>query len=721
MCGIAGIIDLSGQRRPVPPERIRAMAKALWHRGPDEDGFLEQPGLAFASRRLSIVGLSDGRQPIHNEDGSVSVVFNGELFDYPEQRAALEKDGRHRFYTHCDTEVIPHRWEDHGEDFFAHLHGQFALALWDSRLQRVILARDRFGICPLYWSLQSSPEGDWLLFASEVKGLLASGMVPARADRRGINHLFTFFALPGPVTCFEGVQYLLPGHYLRIQLGGPGAKARLSEHVYWEIDFPDRGQEDWGANAEQVVDEFEQVFTGAVERRLRADVEVVSYLSGGVDSSVVVAVASKIRGAPIPCFTIRIKSPRFDETSEAAIVARHIHAVPIVVDCGADEVRDTYPALIRAAEAPVVDTACAALLLLAREVHRRGYKVALTGEGADEWLAGYPWHKINRVLSWLDVLPGVPLSYWARRLFVRLTGAPRFNPANLERALQAVGGHNAWLDVYGLMSMAKLRFFSPEMLQSLAGHVPFEDLGLNREKLRRWHPLNRELCLGARAQLAGLLLAAKGDRVAMHSSVETRYPFLDEEVFSFIARLHPRWKLRGLRDKFLLRKLGLRCVPPRIALRRKAMFRAPFDSFHLENAPPYVEQLLSGAGAAQNGVFQPRGGPALAAGLSGHVAQPGTTGVDRNGPGRRAGDATLAPDVYRLEPGRFAIMVGVRARGEWCVAGGGRRHETCFSRHTPRAARHVMRGPEWVMPWQLCGTSGSAFCPACWPWRLARC
>ena len=151
------------------------------------------------------------------------------------------------------------------------------------------------------------------------------------------------------------------------------------------------------------MDEFEQVFTGAVERRLRADVEVVSYLSGGVDSSVVVAVASKIRGAPIPCFTIRIKSPRFDETSEAAIVARHIHAEPIVVDCGADEVRDTYPALIRAAEAPVVDTACAALLLLAREVHRRGYKVALTGEGADEWLAGYPWHKINRVLSWLDV------------------------------------------------------------------------------------------------------------------------------------------------------------------------------------------------------------------------------------------------------------------------------------------------------------------------------
>src|SRR5690349_20751090 len=213
MCGIAGMVDLEG-RRPVPPGVIRAMAEAIVHRGPDEDGFLERPGLAFASRRLSIVGLADGRQPIWNEARDVGVVFNGELFDYPEQRALLEGRG-HRFRTHCDTELIPHFWEDHQEGMFAHLRGQFAIALWDERRRQVILARDRFGICPLYWTRQ----GDWLLFASEIKALLASGLVAARPDLAGINHVFTFFALPGPVTCFEGVQALLPGHHLKLQLG----------------------------------------------------------------------------------------------------------------------------------------------------------------------------------------------------------------------------------------------------------------------------------------------------------------------------------------------------------------------------------------------------------------------------------------------------------------------------------------------------------------------
>src|SRR4051812_29849470 len=223
MCGIAGIIDLSGQR-PIPPGLLARMAGAIVHRGPDEDGFLEAPGIGLANRRLSIVGLSDGRQPITNEDGSVVVVFNGEFFDYPEIKADLEKRG-HRFATHCDTELIPHLWEDYQEGMFSYLRGQFALALWDRRRRLLVLARDRFGICPLFWTRRRTPGGDWLLFASEIKALLASGLVPARPDPRGLNHVFTFFALPGPVTCFEGVQALLPGHYLLIQLGGDGAAA----------------------------------------------------------------------------------------------------------------------------------------------------------------------------------------------------------------------------------------------------------------------------------------------------------------------------------------------------------------------------------------------------------------------------------------------------------------------------------------------------------------
>src|SRR5262245_31717620 len=265
MCGIAGLIDLTGARRP-PEAVLQAMARARVHRGPDEDGYLEQPGLALASRRLSIVGLHDGRQPIRNEDGSVAVVFNGELFDYPEMKAELQAKG-HVFRTHADTAVIPHRWEDHQEGMFEHLRGQFAFALIDEKRQRLVLGRDRFGICPLYWA---RAEGDWLVFASEVKAILASGLVPARPDPRGINHLFTFFAMPGPVSCFAGVEALLPGRYLKVQLGG-AERARVSQHVYWQIDFPDRGDED-RRPLSVLTDELNDLLLASVTRRLRADV-----------------------------------------------------------------------------------------------------------------------------------------------------------------------------------------------------------------------------------------------------------------------------------------------------------------------------------------------------------------------------------------------------------------------------------------------------------------
>jgi asparagine synthase (glutamine-hydrolysing) len=255
----------------------------------------------------------------------------------------------------------------------------------------------------------------------------------------------------------------------------------------------------------------------------------------------------------------------------------------------------------------VVDTSCAALLLLAREVHRRGYKVALTGEGADEWFAGYPWHKVHRALGYLDVIPGLRLSQLARRAFLRLTRAPRFPWSMVARAHRAVGGHNGWLDVYGLMSMSKLRFFSRDMWESVRDHVPYEDLGLNKQRLARWHPLNRELALSARSHLAGLLLNAKGDRVAMNSSVETRYPFLDEEVCALLARVPPRYKLKGLfHDKFLLRRVAERWLPHAIANRKKAMFRAPFDSFHLDRAPAFVDGLLAEEALLRTGYFEPK-------------------------------------------------------------------------------------------------------------------
>src|ERR1700719_1320727 len=213
MCGIAGIVDLAGSRA-IEEGIVRKMTKAIIHRGPDEEGYFRRPGVMLGSRRLSIVGLADGQQPVANEDRSVSVVFNGEFFDYPERRAELTARG-HRLVTHCDTEIIPHLWEESQEGLFERLRGQFALALWDERRHRLVLGRDRFGICPLYWARQ----GEWLLFASEIKALLASGIVPAEPDLRGIDHVFTFAAVPGLITCFKGVQLLPAGHYLQVFAG----------------------------------------------------------------------------------------------------------------------------------------------------------------------------------------------------------------------------------------------------------------------------------------------------------------------------------------------------------------------------------------------------------------------------------------------------------------------------------------------------------------------
>jgi asparagine synthase (glutamine-hydrolysing) len=617
MCGIAGIVSLTGPTA-IDPAIVRRMADAIFHRGPDQDGYFLRPGLAMTNRRLSIIGLADGRQPLHNEDRSVSVMFNGELFDYPEVRTALIAKG-HRFRTRCDTELIPHLWEDHGEGMLARLRGQFAIALWDERRRQLVLARDRFGICPLYWTRQKIPEGEVLLFASEIKALLASGLVPARPDPRGINHVFTFFALPGPVTCFAGINCLLPGRYLNVLLASSGSRpegqrsARVEEHVYWQIDFPDRGEEGWHdfrrwrSNATlPLIDEYEAVMKRAVERRLRADVPVVSYLSGGVDSSVVVALACARRRldgeGPIPTYTISVQAPSLDERSEAAEVAQYLGASQVVVDFGRQEMLSTYPELIRAAEGPVIDTSCAALLMLARAVHSDGYKVALTGEGADEWLAGYSWYKIHRLLSCLDAVPGLQLSQYARRAYLRLTGAPKF-PWDMVRKVEAsIGGANAWLNLYGLFGSQKLRFFSRAMWEQLGDHSPYADLQLNLERARKWHPFNRSLYLGARVMLPGLLLASKGDRVAMNSSVETRYPYLDEDVFAFLAPLHPVWKMHGLRDKLIQRYLADRWLPHSVAWRRKGMFRAPLDGFHMD-APTFADQLLSPESLRKTGYF----------------------------------------------------------------------------------------------------------------------
>jgi asparagine synthase (glutamine-hydrolysing) len=601
MCGIAGMIDLSGLRRPVEQARVRAMAQAIVHRGPDEDGFFFAPGIGFANRRLSIVGLADGKQPLANEDNTVHSVFNGEFYDYPELKAELEGRG-HTFRTHCDTELIPHLWEDYQDNLVDRLKGQFAFAVFDSRNNRVVLARDHFGICPLYWARVRHGDGEWLLFGSEIKAILASGMITPRADKRGISGFFTFFSMPGPLSCFENIHSLRPGQILDIRLPD-NRPAIVDRRSYYDLEYPEQGKERIGSIPD-LADEFEKVLYASVERRLRADVPVVSYLSGGVDSGIVVAMASKAMGRPIPSFTIRITDPALDETSRAMETARHVGCDPFVVDFGPNEAMNTYPQLVTAAESPVIDTSCAALLMLSKAVHDRGYKVVLTGEGSDEWLAGYPWHKIHKMTRFMDLLPGMPLSHKLRDAAMILGGGPRYPASQRASIRQSVGGHNGWLDFYGIVGLSKLRLFAPDMLELALDHNPYQDLELPTAKMNTYHPLNRELYLSGRAHLVGLLLNAKGDRIAMHNSVEARYPFLDEQVFRFIADIHPKYKLRRTTEKYLLRVMAERWLPKNIAWRQKAMFRAPFDSLYLENAPPFVEQLLSEESIKKSGYFE---------------------------------------------------------------------------------------------------------------------
>lgn len=596
MCGFAGVLDLEG-RRTVSRVVVERMADAIRHRGPDENGWFADRGLGIAHRRLSIVGLADGQQPIYNEEHTVAVMFNGELFDFPEQRARLESKG-HTFRTHTDTEIIVHLYEEYGESLFEHLRGQFAIALYDLKERKLLLARDRTGICPLHFARH----GDWLYFGSEIKALLASGAITPQLDPKGLDHIFTFFAMGRRRTMFKGVEAVLPGHYLAITLDPTGRPAQIRERRYWDLDFPDLGDEEDPVDERPLVDEFEATFKRAVEVRLRADVPVVGYLSGGIDSAAVLSQAVRVMGRQIPSFTVKVPGKELDESDKAMLASRHIGTIPHMVEAGPELISRVYPDLVSAADSPVVDTACAALHALAKAVHDAGFKVALTGEGADEALAGYVWFKIQKIIQGMGagpLQPGLVLNKLARKL-----ADPSMPFAELSRIDQLMGGAQAQSSMWQMMGASRQQFYNRDLLAGLDGHTAYDDLELDGERMRRWHPLNQSLYVGYKVFLAGLLLNHKGDRVAMSNSVETRYPFLDENVIAMMARLHPRYKLRGLRmDKYLLRRAAERWLPQEIALRPKAMFRAPFGESFVSNAPAYVGQLLSEESLRKTGYF----------------------------------------------------------------------------------------------------------------------
>jgi asparagine synthase (glutamine-hydrolysing) len=591
MCGIAGALDLTG-RRMFSEDRLLAMTRAIEHRGPDDEHIHIEPGVALGARRLSIVDLAGGRQPLSNEDGSIWTAFNGELFDYPDLRREMLANG-HRLSTRCDTEAWVHLYEDHGEGVFERAKGQFAVSLWDRRRRTLFLGRDRVGISPLYYTQRDG----WLLWASEVKGLLASGMVPAVPDPRGIDHLFTFFCSGATRSFFEGVTAIAPGHYLKIVDG------QIQTRRYWDLDFPDRGIERREANVSVLVDELEARLGYAVERRLRGDVPVVSYISGGLDSTVVLGLCKKMRGEAPPSFTIALENAGPNESAQAREAADALGSQLTMVHVNKPQIAEAFPELTIAAEGPVLDTSCACLMELAKTVHGQGYKCVLTGEGADEALAGYVWFKSKQLLDGIKERIGGRMLGSARSLLLRSISRGQVSNATTE-----VFGNvrPAQLDLYEMLARSRSLLYSDSFWDQLGGHDPFADLNITNPRFGSWHPLNQSLYVGYKVMLAGLLMVSKGDRIAMHSSVEARYPFLDEDVIEFCASVDPSYKLHGRTEKWLLRQVAARTLPRQIANRPKTMFRAKLaQTFLGPHRPAWVDQLLSPESLKRSGVFDP--------------------------------------------------------------------------------------------------------------------
>lgn len=593
MCGIAGAIDLEG-RREFPAARLLGMTGAIAHRGPDDEQIHIEPGVALGARRLSIVDLAGGRQPIANEDGSIWVVQNGELFEYPELQAELSARGHH-LATRCDTELWVHLYEDHAEGMFEKARGQFAIALWDRNTRTLILGRDRVGIAPLYYTIADG----WLLYSSEIKGLLASGLVAARPDPAGIDLFFHTFCAGTSRTFFDGIHSIPPGQYLRVRDG------RVEGRTYWDLDFPDAGAEIRMDDPTPLVDELETLMRRSVEKRLRGDVPVVSYISGGLDSTVVLGLSSRERGAAVPSFTIGLDRAGPDERTNATESAAALGSRLTTVTMNRRDIVAAYPELIRAAEAPVMDSSCACLMRLAAAVHSQDYKVVLTGEGADEALAGYAWFKTQ---SLRERFSGMGLGFINPMVRNAVLRSMRGDPAHVPPRLGIRGTRPAQQDIYDLMAQARTFVYSDDMWRRLGGHSAFDDLGIANDRFTRWAPLNQSLYVGYKVMLAGLLLQAKGDRVAMNSSVEARYPLLDEDVIAFCASIAPEYKLRGRTDKWLLRQVAARTLPKQIANRPKTMFRASrSEAFLAPDRPGWVDQLLSPESLRATGYFDPEG------------------------------------------------------------------------------------------------------------------
>ncbi len=597
MCGIAGYFDKTEKAKTVVLNR---MLTRINHRGPDECGIYINDNIGFGSVRLSIIDIAGGHQPMPNEDLTLWIVFNGEIFNYIELRQELEEKG-HKFRTQSDTEVIVHLYKEYGEDCLTKLNGQFVFSIWDKSNRELFLARDRVGIRPLYY--YHTP--DLFVYGSEIKAIFEHEKVNRELSEEGISEIFTFWTTISPNTVFRGVKECPPGHFIKFK------NNQITIKRYWELSFATKDNYFQGTFQEAIT-KFDELFQDSIRIRLRADVPVAAYLSGGLDSSITTSYIKKIEPKILQTFSVGFTEKEFDESYYQNIASDYFETKHVSHTCSTREVAENFPQVVWHCEMPLLRTSPSPMFSLSKKVRENNIKVVITGEGADELLAGYNIFKENKIRRFWAKDPKSRIRpLLLKKLYPYITALQNANP----NALKMFFGYKLSetdSPIYSHLLRWKnssniKNHFSKSTQEKLSDFDPYKHLLANLSgQMDNMDPLAKAQYIEMVVFLSGYLLSSQGDRMGMANSVEGRYPFLDHRIIEFCASLPPDYKLKGLNEKVLLKKMMKGKLPEEILNRPKQAYRAPIlSSFLGSDAPEFVMDLLSSDSLLEVGIFNP--------------------------------------------------------------------------------------------------------------------
>jgi asparagine synthase (glutamine-hydrolysing) len=588
VCGISGIIYRE-RDRSVSYDDLNRMCDTLIHRGPDEAGFFVKANVGLGMRRLKVIDLVTGHQPISNEDGSIWIIFNGEIYNYPQLRRALEQNG-HTFSTQTDTETIVHAYEEYGEGCVSKLNGMFAFAIWDGRNEKLFLARDRLGVKPLYYFY----DDHCLVFGSELKAILQCREVPRTIDREALDAFLTFEYIPAPLSIFSNVKKLAAGHTLIFQDG------QISLRPYWDLQCSRLK-----GNEEELSRALYELLKDSVRMRLVSDVPLGVLLSGGIDSSSLVCLMSELMDRPVRTFSIGFDDPSYNELEYARTVAKYFgtdhHELIIQPD-----IVNLVSDLVRHLDEPLADVSIFPTYLVSK-LARQHVTVVLSGDGGDELFGGYEWYVAEKIARYYRYLPEPLKSRWIPSLIGRVPPSPKKKgPVNkLKRfvegsALPEPLRHFRWSSF--LTESSKQGLYTEELRQSVNHGDTCSRFTAYFESCREADSTWQEQFADIKTYLADDILV-KVDRMSMANSLEARTPYLDYRVAEFAAGLPADFKLRGLQTKYLLKRCMGAKLPPSVLKRKKEGFSIPMKNWLQHELKLMMEEVLSPCRVKQGGLF----------------------------------------------------------------------------------------------------------------------